>query len=130
MDVSKFLRGDYMTAADLDSEGTLCRIEQVSTATFDSMDGGKVEKVILITDRGSVALNKTNLATIADAYGRNANDWTGQPIKLVREKVNFSGRMVDAIRVKCRKSATKESRPAPAAKPETRPAIDDIDIPF
>ena len=46
MDVSKFLRGDYMTAADLDDEGTVCRIEQVSTATFDSMDGGKVEKVI------------------------------------------------------------------------------------
>jgi len=129
MDVSKFLRGEHLTAADVDDGGTLVRIENVTTATFDSTEGGKVEKVVIVTDRGSVVLNKTNLAAIADAYGRDANDWLGQPVKLVREKVNFSGRMVDAIRVKCRK-AVKETRPKPAPKVETRPAIDEIDIPF
>lgn len=130
MDVSKFLRGEHLTAADVDDGGTLVRIENVTTATFDSTEGGKVEKVVIVTDRGSVVLNKTNLAVIADAYGRDANDWLGQPVKLTREKVNFGGKMVDAIRVKCRKAAAKETRPKPSAKVETRPAIDEIDIPF
>jgi len=125
MDVSKFLQGDHLTAADVDPMGSLCKVEGVSTATFDSTEGGKVEKVVLVTNRGKVVLNKTNLTVIADAYGRNAQDWVGQPVKLFREKVNFAGRMVDAIRIKCAtaKVATKQVRPAPDP-------VEDIDIPF
>lgn len=125
MDVSRFLQGDHLTAADVDSAGTLCKVEGVSTATFDSTDGGKVEKVVLVTNKGKVVLNKTNLTVIADSYGRDAQDWIGQPVKLFREKVNFGGKMVDAIRIRCAtaKVATKQVRPAPEP-------VEDIDIPF
>jgi len=121
MDVSKFLQGDHLTAADVEPTGTMCRVEGVTTVSFDSTDGGKTEKLVLLTDKGRVVLNKTNLTVIAEAYGRNSQDWQGQPVKLFREKVNFAGRMVDAIRIKC--AQRKQTRPAPEP-------VEDIDIPF
>jgi hypothetical protein len=124
MDVSKFLKGTYLTAADIEDDGSggmVCQITGCNTAVFDSVDGTKVEKVVLTTNRGSVALNKTNLGAIVDAYGSQADNWEGQPVKLVKERVNFGGRMVDAIRIKC-KAARKQTRPAPTQQRTTRPA--------
>lgn len=129
MDVSRFLKGNYLTAADIDEDGNVTTITGVDTAVFDAVDGTKQEKVVLITEMGSVALNKTNLATIADALGKDASDWQGQLVKLVREKVNFGGKMVDAIRIRCKSKRTKETRPAQSQRTATRPAPTEPPIP-
>ena len=64
-------------------------------------------------DKGLV-LNKTNAGAISSAFGGDCTTWAGKTIFLHSTKVDFSGQMVDAVRV----------------RPQLETAMDDEDIPF
>jgi hypothetical protein len=96
-----------------------------------------------------VVLNKSNAMLIAAAFGDDTADWRNCPIEVWKEKVMFSGRLVDGIRMQPAAkpagnggavvtapplAAPRTAMPAPAAIPESPPqplheALDD-DIPF
>jgi hypothetical protein len=59
-------------------------------------------------------LNRTNGQTIGLLYGDDTELWRGKPLVLFCTKVQFQGKMVDAIRVRPPKPA---ARPAPAPAP-------------
>jgi arabinogalactan endo-1,4-beta-galactosidase len=122
MRISDQFPSDYLRAVDLDNKEitvtmTDVRMEQI----------GEDNKPVLYfqgKEKGMV-LNKTNAASIANLYGDDTTDWTGEAITLFSAMVSFQGKTVPAIRVKppSRKAAAKKPAAAPA------PAVDD-EIPF
>jgi hypothetical protein len=92
-------------------EGRSFTITGVEVKAFD--DGRK----ILVSFRESekqLVCNRTNANIIAELHGEDTDDWYGKRITLYATKVDFSGKRVDAIRV-------KEEIPAPPVKIAQRP---------
>ncbi len=96
MQVDRYLMGKYLKAADVLETGTAAQVDGTEEATFP--DG---TKLVLVTSYGKLVLNKSNLRTLADAFGRDSRAWIGHNVTMHREKVNYAGRMVDGIRVRC-----------------------------
>lgn len=97
MDVSKYLKsGKYLKAADVSDTGTGAQVEGTEEANFP--DG---TKVVLMTNYGKLVLNKTNLRALTDAYGRDTRAWIGHNVTMLRTQVEYAGRLVEGIRVRC-----------------------------
>ena len=67
--------------------------------------------------------NATNYDVIADAYGDETENWSGQPVELYPTRVSFKGQLTDAIRVRIPQA---KSAPAPKPAPEASELNDDI----
>lgn len=117
--ISTAFPGTYLKAQDLQG-----RTIPVTIADCRMEDLGGEEKPVLYfegKERGLV-LNKTNASLLVDAYGDETSQWHGRPIELYPARVQFQGRMVDAIRV--RVPAPPLHQPAPgAAAPAQQPAV-------
>ena len=104
-----------LAAADLGGKAVRVTIESVSSQKFD-----EGEKPILhfINKEKTLVVNRVNAFTIINAVGSDeSDDWVGWSIVLYPTKVQFQGKMVDAIRVDDRPGATKRpdvKRPAVA----------------
>lgn len=63
--------------------------------------GGDPKVVVYFSGKEKgLALNKTNARTIGDAYGKDYTHWGSKDIVMYPARVDFQGRMVDAIRVR------------------------------
>jgi len=102
MKVSEVFSGEYLTAADLQGAEPTVVIATVEVKEFE--DGDKFLLTFQGKKKGLIA-NKTNSRRIADLYGDETDDWAGREIVLFTDKVNYAGRMVDAIRVRGPKKA-------------------------
>lgn len=78
---------------------------------FANIDGSR-------KDRGLV-LNKTNSSIIAELHGADTEEWSGKVITLYPARVEFQGRIVDAIRV--------QLTPGQAAAPQPRKITPPVD---
>jgi len=103
-----------MKASDVEGD-VLTRVTGMREADLNGED-----KLVLVTEEGDIVMNKTNLTSLADAFGPESDNWVGQAIFIRSEKTNFSGKRVDCLRVY---PAPEEERPKPVAKFEKRPAI-------
>ena len=113
----------FLKAADLKSEKKF-KIKDVT----EELVGEEQEKkpVLWFTnDERGLVLNKTNIRTLAGAYGDPMKDWIGNIIVVFPTMANFRGRMVDALRVRITplKQATGNGQTA-AATPKP-PVVDD-----
>lgn len=136
----------WMRAADLRGSSHQVAIQDVDTGTI-----GEKQQLILELRGGwkPLGLNKTNAQAIADVFGSDTDDWIGQEVVLFPTRVDFQGKMVDAIRVDARatqklvqeklKQASKPARaskvPAPVvtqaeADRVAAASAEDDDIPF
>lgn len=126
MDLSRFARGKYLKAADLDGP----TVATMLGGRADTMqETGEVKAVLLLQDLPPLVLNKTNLEAVRSITGtlQDADEWRGFQCILQVEKVAFSGKMVDGIRLYPVESARRSrplTRPAPveAEPPLQRPA--------
>jgi hypothetical protein len=93
--------GSSLVAADLKGNTVELEISAEETKTFERDGGGKDHKIILsfVGKEKTLVVNKTNAATIAEMHGSDSEGWVGKKIKVYPTKVDFSGKMVDAIRV-------------------------------
>lgn len=125
MDISKFLQGSFLRAQDLDEGDVVTLISETGSKLFEDE-----ERILLVTDFGTVVMNKTNLKKVAAAYGPDTRKWHGKSVRLCKEQTNYGGKMVDCIRVY--PDIPKEVRPIRDTRVEKRPAkeLDNIDIPF
>lgn len=87
----------YLKAADLQGRACAAIMSRVMMEEI----GGEHKPVLYFDghERG-IVLNKTNSSIIADMYGDETDDWTGKRIVLYPARVEFQGKIVDAIRVK------------------------------
>lgn len=114
MNIGNAFPGAYLKASDLQGRNISITMHSVSMEEV----GGDIKPILFFADsngqkkdRGLV-LNKTNSNIIAEMYGWETDDWGGKPIVLYPARVEFSGRIVDAIRVKLESGTA-----APAPKP-------------
>jgi len=122
MNIGAAFPGSYLKASDLQGRNITISIHSVSMEEV----GGDIKPILFFADtngakkdRGLV-LNKTNSNIIAEMYGWETDEWGGKPIILYPARVEFSGRIVDAIRVKL-ESGT--AAPAPKVKQQIQAPI-------
>ncbi|MER9596083.1 hypothetical protein [Mesorhizobium sp. M0244] len=118
MKISEHFASNYLKADDLAGKRHHVVIASVGTEPI----GG--EDHILLYFRGkqkALVCNKTNGAYLAAAISDETDEWPGHEIVLYPTKVNFQGRMVDAIRVEM---PPKEPPKAEPASPPRPPAAD------
>ena len=142
MNINEVYSGNYLKADDLAGKRVTVRINHVSIKDFDGDKG--VERKIIVGFEGKekcLVCNKTNATIIADVLGsQNTEDWIGGTIKLESRKVEFSGRLVPAIRVVLEEGPSGARRPAPAVEQPAQPhgnpkspvggTPDDDNVPF
>jgi hypothetical protein len=142
MNIGAAFPGSYIKAADLQGRSVTVMISHVAMEEI----GGDHKPVLYMhgKERGLV-LNKTNASIIAEMHGWETDDWQAKPITLYPARVEFQGRIVDAVRVKLEPQnaqraavnapAANGSHPRPAqpppqaAQPVPTVTVDD-DIPF
>lgn len=128
MDIDSAFPGSYLKAADILGKQVRVTIDHVEV---EDVGGGDHKPVAYFQgkERGLV-LNKTNANIIKDMYGRETGQWIGKPIILYTAKVEFSGRLVDAIRVQHPGMAQPyQPQSAPPAQSQIDPDLDNS-IPF
>ncbi len=116
----------YLRAADLGNAEPNLTIRSVESETV-----GDDQRLVVYFEGKTkgLVLNKTNANAIADiANSRNTDDWGGFRIKLVKARVDYQGKRVDAVRVDTPDQAgAAKSKPKPMPEPVD---VDDSDIPF
>ena len=113
----------WLKAADLSPEGEQVTIRRV---TMEEIGEEREKKPIMsFDDRDKeLVLNVTNWDSIEELTGEHDSDkWAGHVIKLVRVRVPFGGKNVEAIRVepadpKPRRSLPAKAKPAKAKQAE------------
>lgn len=124
--IDEVFGGSSLKAADLRGREVAVTIKSAKVREFD--DGKK----IVLTFHGKekcLVTNKTNAARIAENTGEHDTDnWAGQTIRLYPDRVDFQGRIVDAIRVRLESPVPPQETAAPTAA-VPNPGKED-DIPF
>ena len=122
--VNELYQGEFLRADQL---GGVPRRAVIESAAVETVGQGEnaAQKLVLKFQRAKqrLPLNKTNALTLAAAWGPNSDNWMGRTIELRSEKVAFSGRIVDAIRVRAIQAA-RPAAPAPAAVAPAEPPDD------
>lgn len=131
MKISEAFPGTYLKAADLRGRTVKVKIADCRMEHLD--DETKPLLLFVGKDRGLI-LNKTNSGILVNSLGDETDLWRGQVIELYPDRVMFSGRMVDAIRVRvpAQPAAPAPEPPPPPPRPTPMPAAVDLDddIPF
>ena len=112
MDVTSFLGGNFLTQLDLPQQPVVWQItgaqqQQVGTDTKICISFAEHQKLL--------GLNKTNLRTVASAYGTDASAWPGKALELYRDTTQFQGKTVPCIRVRI---PQQQQAAAPVAAPQ------------
>lgn len=96
------------------------RVANVSVQEFGDDDEPKKKKVVLHFDgeNKGLALNVTNKNIIADAWGKDAEQWIGKMLRVYSSKTQFGGKMVDCVLTEPQGGADRDA-PPPTASPAT-----------
>lgn len=98
--VSDIYPSKYFTAADLRGKSHTYTIAQADIGWVG--EGSEARQQIMLTFEESdkqLGLNKTNARAITGLYGEETDDWIGEAVVLFPARVDFQGKMVDAVRV-------------------------------
>ena len=97
MKTSDMFPGNYLKACDISPQGQSMTMSKLLPEQLHGENSSKYVLYFEGESRGLV-LNKTNARRIESLHG-DTDDWKGNSIMLRREKVDFKGDYVDAIRV-------------------------------
>jgi hypothetical protein len=89
----------WLKAADLESDGETVTIKKIM---MEKVGLEQEHKPVMSFDETDqlLVINLTNWNSIAELTGKNdSDDWPGQVIKLIRVKVQYGKKTVDAIRI-------------------------------
>ena len=131
----------WLAAADLEDQDRTYTITDVTQELIGQGEDQDHKWVVSFreVDKGLV-LNKTNATSQASCLGDDTDDWLGRKVVLYSTEVQFSGRMVEAIRV--REKATRQlakqaaapskktAQPVTQAEVDAAMADDGEDLPF
>jgi hypothetical protein len=116
---SNYDQSRFLKAADLPGEKKF----RIKNVTEEEVGFGKDKEKKLVTwftsDARGLVLNKTNIRTLAGAFGDPCKDWIGKVIVVFPTIAEYRGEMKPALRVRI--PPPKGSNGQPAAKPATPP---------
>ena len=120
MKVSEIYAGAHLKAIDLGGHASQVQISDVTSEVFD--EGEKLVLHFTGKDK-TLVCNKPNSAMIAASFGDETDNWKNKTIELYPDKVNFQGRIVDALRVRIPVPPATAANPVqPATAPVTTEA--------
>ena len=101
-------------------------------ATIVAVEKGKWDKLNLLLSTGDrFSLNRQNTRTLSRAYGNNSDNLLDQEIELaVGELDTLDGKTLGVVVHPISPPDDHEAAEAAAAKDQTKPFNDDLDIPF
>jgi hypothetical protein len=106
--LNEMFPGKYLRALeDVPEDGLRDTITDLERVEMKTKTGATELKWVLFfaqLEKGLV-LNITNARTLARAFGDDTDGWTGKVIDLVVREVEFSGKIVPAIRISIPKAA-------------------------
>lgn len=144
----------WLAAADLEDQDRTFTISDISQESVGQGEEQELKWVVFFREVGKgLVLNKTNATSLASCFGDDTDDWIGMRVVLYPTQVQFSGKMVEAIRVKEKqtKNLAKQGPSKVGAATSKKPATpitqadvdaarndtsepfdptDDIDIPY
>jgi len=95
--VNDIYGGNFLTAKDIEGSETV----KIKTATVEEV--GEKRKIVLTfedTIDKKFPLNSTNAKRCVKLLGDDYTKWVGQSITIIKTMVEFSGKDVDALRIK------------------------------
>ena len=126
----------WLAAADLDDQDRTLTIRDVAQETVGQGDEADLKWVVYFKEMTKgLVLNKTNATSISVCLGDDTDEWLGRQVVLYPTQVQFSGKMVEAIRVQEKKTKVANKAPKPATakngkvQPMTQAEADGDDIP-
>lgn len=126
--ITEVFGGGFLKAEDLQGKNARVTIERVEIKDFE--DGPKLI-VHFVGKKKALVCNRTNSRIIAEVTGQpDTDDWAGQSVWLRVAKVEFSGRLVPAIRVSLEDLGSAKAaptRPAQAPLPTSAESCDSTD---
>lgn len=128
MNINQVFSGSFLKAEDLPQDRSVrVTIAKVELKEFE--DGKKLALHFSGKEKALIC-NKTNAAILAEVCGSSDTDhWIGKPVKLVVKRVEFSGKLVPAIRVVL-EDAPPAPKPVAVSPSEHRPGEDGPKPPF
>jgi hypothetical protein len=106
----------YWRAADLE-QPVVVVIDNVTQEMIGEGEDKQLRTVMSFVDGDKqLILNKTNWITLEGGFGEESDDWRGQKIRLVRERVEFKGKSTFGVRVRL-PAALKAAKPKAASQP-------------
>ena len=121
---SNYDQSRFLKAQDLTAEKKF----RIKNVTEEEVGFGKdKEKKLCVwftNDNRALVLNKTNIRTLAGAFGDPCKDWIGRIVIVFPTMAEYRGEMKPALRVRI---PPPKGNGQPAAKPA--PTDDDLDIP-
>jgi hypothetical protein len=127
-DLDNLYGSKYLSAGHVEEDFTTSIVD-VTTETFEkSGEPARTKAVLWLADEDRpLILNKTNALALGAEYGKNFKGWIGKPVEIRKERVNFGGKPVEALRV-----YPERKRPAPRRSPSAGASSDITDdaIPF
>lgn len=132
MRASDYLKSRFYNADDFGERPVTFIIASINEETVGRENPTAKPVLELADGDGAVAsrllaLNKTNLRTLAKAYGDDMKTWVGRPVRICSVPVNYGGKPVRGIRVAAAAVAVRE--PARAAGGGEAPSLND-EVPF
>jgi hypothetical protein len=115
MDMSKYMGGQFLKAADVKESGPFkAKIVAIEI-------GEKFKKPEATLDDGSIlSLNATNCGRLGRHYGSSSDDWIGKEIELSVDELEYNGEIKEAIVIKPISPPLETSKKAPVKKPQKR----------
>ena len=104
--IDEFFPSSYLRSSDLPDGDVTLTIDCIESGDFD----GVTKPIVRFeeTDK-SLALNRTNAATIRVLYGADyEKDWPRKRIQLFRQEIDFRGKPTLAIRIRPRVPKSSE----------------------
>ena len=121
MKVSEKFASNFLKAEDLQGRKVHVVIASVG---FEQINGEDHLTTYFRGKQKSLILNKTNASyLLAAAISDETDYWAGQEIVLYPAKVNFQGRMVDAIRVEMPASASAKPADGGVSRQRLCPSV-------
>ena len=116
----------WLRAKDLNGQPALVTIQEIGMTKFK--DGKSQITLTFREQEKPFGCNKTNASNIAKIMNsRDTDDWIGKQIVIFPTEVEFSGEMVDAIRVRAPRNRAPEP---PKQKIIVDEDVDLDDVPF
>jgi hypothetical protein len=128
MNIDSAFPSNYLKASDLADKSPVVTIDRID---IEPIGRDKEMKPVIYfqgKEKGLV-LNKTNAKKIAELTGsKDTDDWTGCQIRIYASQTEFSGEMVECVRVKAAGAQKAQTKPAPP--PEPVQDLEEDEVPF
>lgn len=120
MKVSDAFPSKYISAPDLKGGNVRVVMQHIEIEKV----GDDTKPVLYFQGKQKgLVLNKTNSKAIADVYGDEMDDWTGQELILFPIMTDYQGKQVDAIRVR---APQPKDNPRPASRQAAADMVPDV----